>query len=87
MGEGAVAEVGGIFLEGLGEGRRFFRWGKGWAFWACGIEAGEGAEFGEWEVADKVEEGREAGRSRQHQVDCRFIWRTGALVLGVGGIN
>lgn len=57
MGKGAVAKVGGVFLEGFGEGRRFFRGGEGRAFWGCGIEAGEGAGFEEWEAAGKLEEG------------------------------
>ena len=57
MGEGAVAEVGGVFLEGFGEGRRFFRRGEGRAFWDCGIQTGEGVGFEEWEAAGKVEEG------------------------------
>jgi len=57
VGKGAVAKVGGVFLEGFGEGRRFFRGGEGRAFWGCGIKAGEGAGFEEWEAAGKLEEG------------------------------
>lgn len=57
MGEGAVAEVGCVFLESFGEAGRFLWWWEGRVFWGCGIEAGEGAEFERWEAAGKAEEG------------------------------